>query len=130
MVGTTFPYQKLRLQVLGSGMAYAEVGSGDPLIFLHGNSSSSYLWRSIIPFVQDRGRCIAPDLIGMGDSDKLLESGPGAYTFSEHRRFLDSLLDQLGVADRVTFVVHDWGSAPCCSWRRSQNGPRCAAWER
>lgn len=116
MAGTTFPYQKQRAQVLGRGMAYAQVGSGDPLVFLHGNPSSSYLWRNIIPYMQDRGRCLAPDLIGMGDSDKLLESGSGAYTFAEHRRFLDALLDQLCVAERVTFVVHDWGSALAFDW--------------
>jgi haloalkane dehalogenase len=97
-------------------MAYVEIGSGDPIVFLHGNPTSSYLWRNILPRVQELGRCIAPDLIGMGDSEKLPNSGPGSYTFVEHRRYLDTLLDQLGVHQRVTFVVHDWGSALGFDW--------------
>jgi haloalkane dehalogenase len=97
-------------------MAYVEVGEGDPIVFLHGNPTSSYLWRNVIPHLRDAGRCIAPDLIGMGDSDKLPESGPTAYTFVEHRRYLDGLLDQLGVRERVTLVVHDWGSALGFDW--------------
>jgi haloalkane dehalogenase len=97
-------------------MAYVEVGSGDPIVLLHGNPTSSYLWRNVIPYLQDLGRCIAPDLIGMGDSDKLPSSRPGAYTFVEHRRYLDALLDRLDVSNRVTFVVHDWGSALGFDW--------------
>jgi len=97
-------------------MAYVEAGAGDPVIFLHGNPTSSYLWRNIIPHVQSLGRCIAPDLIGMGDSDKLPESGPERYTFAEHRGYLDGLLDALGVKRNVTFVVHDWGSALGFDW--------------
>ena len=99
-----------------SGSAPAREGQGDPLVFLHGNPTSSYLWRNIIPHVLELGRCIAPDLIGMGDSEKLPDSGPGAYTFVEHRRYLDALLDQLGVKERVTLVVHDWGSALGFDW--------------
>jgi haloalkane dehalogenase len=116
MISATFPYQKQYQQVLGRTMAYAEVGSGDPIVFLHGNPASSYLWRNIIPHLQEQGRCIAPDLIGMGDSEKLPDSGPGSYTFVEHRRYLDALLDLLGVHERVTFVVHDWGSALGFDW--------------
>ena len=97
-------------------MAYVEVGNGDPIVFLHGNPTSSYLWRNIIPCLVGLGRCIAPDLIGMGDSEKLPNSGPGFYTFVEHRRYLDELLDRLGVHERVTFVVHDWGSALGFDW--------------
>ena len=92
-------------------MAYVEVGEGDPIVLLHGNPTSSYLWRNVLPHLQQRGRCIAPDLIGMGDSDKLPDSGPGSYRFVEHRRYLDALLEALDVRERVTFVVHDWGSA-------------------
>ena len=116
MISATFPYQKKRQVVLGQEMAYVEVGSGDPIVFLHGNPTSSYLWRNIIPYVQEPGRCIAPDLIGMGDSDKLPNSGPNSYTFVEHRRYLDALLEALDVRERVTFVVHDWGSALGFDW--------------
>src|ERR1700674_2710461 len=89
--------RKQRLEVLGHTMAYVEVGVGDPIVLLHGNPTSSYLWRNIIPHLSEFGRCIAPDLIGMGDSDKLPDAGPTSYTFVEHRRFLDALLDRLGV---------------------------------
>lgn len=116
MISAAFPYQKKRQLVLGREMAYVEAGSGDPIVFLHGNPTSSYLWRNVIPHVQELGRCIAPDLIGMGDSEKLPESGPGSYTFVEHRRYLDALLSQLGVERRVTFVVQDWGAALGFDW--------------
>src|SRR3989442_5137899 len=116
MISATFPYQKKRQLVLGQEMAYVEVGNGDPIVFLHGNPTSSYLWRNIIPYLEGLGRCIAPDLIGMGDSDKLPNSGPNSYTFVEHRRYLDALLEALDVRERVTFVVHDWGSALGFDW--------------
>lgn len=103
-------------EVLGSRMAYVDVGSGDPFVFLHGNPTSSYLWRNVIPHLVPHGRCIAPDLIGMGDSAKLADSGPGSYRFVEHRRYLDALLEQLGVHERVTLVVHDWGSGLGFDW--------------
>jgi pimeloyl-ACP methyl ester carboxylesterase len=93
-----------------------EVGEGDPIVLLHGNPTSSYLWRNVLPHLQPRGRCIAPDLISMGDSDKLPDSGPGSYRFVEHRRYLDALLESLDVHERVTFVVHDWGSALGFDW--------------
>jgi haloalkane dehalogenase len=109
-------YPKKKAEVLGSKMAYVEVGQGDPIVFLHGNPTSSYLWRNVIPHVEKLGRCIAPDLIGMGDSDKLTPSGPQRYTFVEHRRYLDALLDQLGVKSNVTLVIHDWGSALGFDW--------------
>ncbi len=109
-------YPKRRVQVLGRSMAYVEVGSGDPIVLLHGNPTSSYLWRNVIPHLESLGRCIAPDLIGMGDSDKLEPSGPDRYRFVEHREYLDALLDALDVRDRVTLVVHDWGSALGFDW--------------
>src|SRR5882757_6751750 len=109
-------YQKQRRRVLGSEMAYVEVGEGDPIVLLHGNPTSSYLWRNVLPHLQPLGRCIAPDLIGMGDSDKLPNSGPGSYRFVEHRRYLDALLDALDVHERVIFVIHDWGSALGFDW--------------
>lgn len=116
MISAAFPYQKKHRVVLGLEMAYVDEGQGDPIVFLHGNPTSSYLWRNIIPYLEVLGRCIAPDLIGMGDSQKLPKSGPNSYTFVEHRRYLDALLEALGVNERVTFVVHDWGSALAFDW--------------
>ena len=118
MISATFPYQKKRRQVLGLEMAYVDEGQGEPIVFLHGNPTFSYIWRNILPHVQELGRIIAPDLIGMGDSQKLPDSGPGSYTFVEHRRYLDTLLEALGVRERATFVVHDWGSALAFDWAR------------
>jgi haloalkane dehalogenase len=115
-ISAAFPYQKQRRRVLDREMAYLEVGQGDPIVLLHGNPTSSYLWRNVIPHLQPLGRCIAPDLIGMGDSDKLPDSGPGSYRFVEHRRYLDALLGALDVRERVTFVIHDWGSALGFDW--------------
>jgi len=104
--------------VLGRRMAYVEGGEGRPIVLLHGNPTSSFLWRDVIPHLAPLGRCLAPDLIGMGDSDKLEPSGPDRYTFAEHRRFLEALLAELGVTGDVTFVVHDWGSALAFDWAR------------
>jgi haloalkane dehalogenase len=97
-------------------MAYVDEGSGDPIVLIHGNPTSSYLWRNITPHLSGLGRCVAPDLIGMGDSDKLKNSGPDSYTFVEHRMYLDALLEEIGVIENVTFVVHDWGSALGFDW--------------
>jgi haloalkane dehalogenase len=97
-------------------MAYVEVGQGDPIVLLHGNPTSSYLWRNVLPHLQPLGRCIAPDLIGMGDSEKLPDSGRDSYRFVEHRRYLDALLEALDVHERVTLVIHDWGSALGFDW--------------
>jgi haloalkane dehalogenase len=116
VISAEFPYQKQRRRVLGREMAYVDVGEGDPIVLLHGNPTSSYLWRNVLPHLQPRGRCIAPDLIGMGDSDKLPDSGPGSYRFVEHRRYLDALLETLDVRERVTLVIHDWGSALGFDW--------------
>jgi len=116
MISAAFPFQKQRRRILGREMAYVEVGKGDPIVLLHGNPTSSYLWRNVLPHLQPLGRCIAPDLIGMGDSDKLPNSGPDSYRFVEHRRYLDALLEALNVRKRVTFVVHDWGSALGFDW--------------
>ncbi len=103
-------------EVHGRKMAFVESGEGDPIVFLHGNPTSSYLWRNVIPHLQGLGRCIAPDLIGMGDSDKLDDSGPDRYTFVEHRAYLDELLNRLGITENVILVVHDWGSALGFDW--------------
>ncbi|MCL1588349.1 MAG: haloalkane dehalogenase [Actinomycetia bacterium] len=107
---------KHSIEIGGLTMAYEEVGEGDPIVFLHGNPTSSYLWRNIIPHLADSYRCIAPDLIGMGDSDKLPDSGPDSYTFVEHRGYLDALLDSLDLGDRVALVIHDWGSGLGFDW--------------
>jgi haloalkane dehalogenase len=116
MISAAFPYQKQRKTVLDREMAYVEVGEGDPIVLLHGNPTSSYLWRNVVPHLQTLGRVIVPDLIGMGDSDKLPDSGPDSYTFVEHRRYLGALLEALGVNERVTLVIHDWGSALGFDW--------------
>ncbi|CAN0276707.1 unnamed protein product [Discosporangium mesarthrocarpum] len=105
-------------EINGRRMAWAEMGDpdGDAIIFLHGNPTSSYLWRNIMPHLAGFGRCIAPDLIGMGDSDKLPDSGPDRYRYVEHRDYLFALLDRLDLGDRVTLVIHDWGSALGFDW--------------
>jgi haloalkane dehalogenase len=113
---TTPPLAKKKIDVLGHEMAYHERGSGDPIVLLHGNPTSSYLWRDVVPALEGSGRCIVPDLIGMGDSQKLADSGPGAYRFVEHRKFLDALLEALDVRENVTWVIHDWGSALGFDW--------------
>jgi haloalkane dehalogenase len=107
---------KKSVEVRGKRMSYVECGEGDPILFLHGNPTSSYLWRNVMPHLQDQGRCLAPDLIGMGDSEKLDDPGPDSYRFVEHREYLDALLDALGVDGNVTLVVHDWGSALGFDW--------------
>ncbi len=109
-------YEKQRATVDDLSLAYVEVGTGDPIVFLHGNPTSSFLWRNVIPHLEGLGRCIAPDLIGHGDSDKLAESGPDAYRYVQHRHYLFGLLDQLGVSEKATFVIHDWGSALGFDW--------------
>jgi haloalkane dehalogenase len=107
---------KQRVRVLGKQMAYVDVGEGDPIVFLHGNPTSSYLWRNVIPHLEGLGRCLAPDLIGMGDSEKLEPSGPDRYRFVEHREFLDAFLEAVGVRENVHLVVHDWGSVLGFDW--------------
>jgi len=116
MISELMPYKKQFLTVFDRAMAYIDTGQGDPIVFLHGNPTSSYLRRNILPYLQREGRCLAPDLIGMGDSEKLPASAPGSYTFLEHRRYLDALLAALGVERNVTFVLHDWGSALGFDW--------------
>lgn len=116
MIRAAFPYEKQSIPILGHRMAYVDEGQGDPIVFLHGNPTFSYIWRNVIPHVQGLGRCIAPDLIGMGDSEKLPDSGPGSYSFFEHRRYLDALLDALDVHQQVTIVVNDLGGLLGFDW--------------
>lgn len=103
-------------------MAYFDTGPLDgsdrTIVFLHGNPTSSYLWRNVVPHVWHLGRVVAPDLIGQGDSDKLDDPGPDSYTFVEHRAWLDALLDRLEIGDEIVFVIHDWGSALGFDWSR------------
>ena len=105
-------YERRRTPILDSFMSYVEVGIGAPIVFLHGNPTSSYLWRNIIPHLTGMGRCLAPDLIGMGRSGK---APNGSYRFVDHVRYLDAWFDALGVRD-ATLVVHDWGSALGFHW--------------
>lgn len=113
---STAELPKKSIEVNGKRMAYVEMGHGDPIVFQHGNPTSSYLWRNIMPPLADSGRCIAVDLIGMGDSDKLDDPGPDSYRYVEHRDYLFAAWERLGVTDNVTLVVHDWGSALGFDW--------------
>ncbi len=112
----TTPLAKSFASVNGKQLAYHERGSGDAIVFLHGNPTSSYLWRNVVPHVEHLGRVIVPDLIGQGDSDKLDDTGPDSYRFVEHRAYLDGLLTELDIGDAVTLVIHDWGSALGFDW--------------
>jgi haloalkane dehalogenase len=111
------PLSKKTVTVLGRRMAYHERGEGRPILFLHGNPTSSYLWRDVIAELEGQGRLIAPDLIGMGDSEKLPGVGPDTYRFTTHRNFLDGLIAAVLRPDEgVVLVVHDWGSALGFDW--------------
>ena len=104
------------ITVKGLKMAYQEEGEGAPIVFLHGNPTSSYLWRNVVPHLKGLGRCLVPDLIGMGESDPLPESGPGSYRFTEHAGFLEELLQKLEVEKDAILVGHDWGGALLFHW--------------
>src|SRR5467141_5291051 len=99
------------LEIKGRRMAYIDEGEGAPIVFAHGNPTSSYLWRNVMPACRGLGRLIACDLIGMGDSDKLAPSGPDRYTYAEQREYLFALWDKLDLGANIVLVVHDWGSA-------------------
>ena len=118
MSGQFDPLKKTETSVLGSKMAYAEHGNGDPIVFLHGNPTSSYLWRTVIPELGEMGRCIAPDLVGMGDSAKV----EGKYRFQDHAQYLEAFLEAVGVDSQVTLVVHDWGGPLGFDWGRRHSG--------
>lgn len=105
-ISADFPFESKYLEVLGSKMHYIDIGQGEPILFLHGNPTSSYLWRNIIPYLTKDTRCIAVDLIGMGKSDK-----PNiGYSFKEHYQYIEKFIEQLGLKN-ITLVIHDWGSA-------------------
>ncbi|MBV7327255.1 haloalkane dehalogenase [Chloroflexi bacterium TSY] len=104
-ISAEIPYETQFVEVNGSQMAYVEAGEGDPILFLHGNPTSKYLWRNIMPWLENQGRVIAPDLIGMGESDK-----PDiGYTFAEHSEYIDGFIEALAL-ENITLVIHDWGS--------------------
>ncbi|GAP65071.1 haloalkane dehalogenase [Mizugakiibacter sediminis] len=113
------PHPRKRVAVLDSEISYVDVGVGDPIVFLHGNPTSSYLWRNVIPHVVAQGRCLAPDLVGMGRSGKAPD---GRYRFADHVRYLDAWFDALGLDRNVVLVLHDWGSA--LGFHRAQRFPR------
>ncbi|TYP83794.1 haloalkane dehalogenase [Blastococcus xanthinilyticus] len=110
------PFPRTRIPVKDAEMAYVDVGTGESIVFLHGNPTSSYLWRNVIPHVQHLGRCIAPDLIGMGESAKLPDPGAGTYDFATHAGYLEEFLDGVFAGDRITLVLHDWGSGLGFDW--------------
>ena len=112
-------YERKRVAVLDTEMAYVEAGEGDPVVFLHGNPTSSYLWRNVIPHVEPQARCLAPDLVGMGDSGKPPD---GSYRFFDHARYLDVWFETLGLTDNVTLVGHDWGGALGFYWAQRNPG--------
>ena len=121
---STSPFaEKKFADILGRRMAYIDEGEGDAIVFQHGNPTSSYLWRNVMPHCKGLGRLIACDLIGMGDSEKLPESGPGRYTYAEQREYLFALWEHLGLGGAVVFVIHDWGSALGFDWAH-QNSDR------
>jgi haloalkane dehalogenase len=105
-------YERHRIAFLETEISYADTGAGEPVVFLHGNPTSSYLWRNVIPHVEGLGRCLAPDLVGMGDSGAAPD---GSYRFVDHARYLDAWFEALGLTN-VTLVVHDWGSALGFYW--------------
>jgi haloalkane dehalogenase len=113
------PYPRRRARVLDTEMAYVDTGRGDPVVFLHGNPTSSYLWRNVIPHVEPEGRCLAPDLCGMGESGK---APAGSYRFVDHARYLDAWFDAVGLGSGLTLVMHDWGSALGFHWARRHPG--------
>ena len=114
---STAPYGEMKYAtVKGKRMAYVEQGTGDAIVFQHGNPTSSYLWRNIMPHCAGLGRLIACDLIGMGGSDKLENSGSNSYSYFEQRDYLDALWEQLGLGSNIVFVIHDWGSALGFDW--------------
>lgn len=120
MISAEMPFEKRYEQVNGKRLAFVDEGAGEPIVFLHGNPTSSYLWRNVIPELKELGRIIAPDLIGQGDSEKLPASdGPGRYTFQVVYDYLAGLLAALGVERNVTLVLHDWGSALGFHWAKN-----------
>jgi haloalkane dehalogenase len=102
------PHPRRRVRVLDAEISYVDTGNGDPVVFLHGNPTYSYLWRNVIPHLSELGRCLAPDMVGMGHSGK---SPSQAYRFTDQAAYLDAWFEALGLTKDVILAVHDWGSA-------------------
>ena len=107
---------KKKISIDGKEIAYHQQGSGEPIVFLHGNPTSSYLWRNITPYLHDQASCISMDLIGMGDSDKLDNPDTNSYRFEEHFYYVEKAIKALTNNEKITLVVHDWGSALGFHW--------------
>jgi haloalkane dehalogenase len=120
MISESMNYEKKFANVQGRQIAYVEVGAGDPIVLLHGNPTSSFLWRNVIPELEGSGRVIVPDLIGQGDSEKLPASdGPDRYSFAVAYHYLDGLLQEIGANQKVLLVIHDWGSGLGFHWAKN-----------
>ena len=122
MISAAMPYSKKKIDVNGYNMAVVDEGEGDPIVFLHGNATSSYMWRNIMPHLKGLGRLIAIDNIGQGDSDKLKHTGDHSYAIAEHQIYIDGVLDALNVTDNVTLIMHDWGGPMGIDWARRHEG--------
>jgi len=119
MISASMPYGKCFKSIKGKNIAYIDVGDGAPIVLLHGNPTSSYLWRNVVPHLEGIGRVIVPDLIGHGDSEKLPDSeGPERYSFEITYEYLAGLLEELNITEDVTLVIHDWGSALGFHWAK------------
>jgi haloalkane dehalogenase len=114
-IAATDPYPRKRARILDTEMAYVDIGRGDAVVFLHGNPTSSYLWRNILRHAEPESRCLAPDLVGMGESGK---APAGSYRFVDHARYLDAWFEAVGLGNAITLVMHDWGSALGFHWAR------------
>jgi haloalkane dehalogenase len=121
MIDSKLHYSKKSIMVKDRKMAFIEVGRGDPIVFIHGNANSAYMWRNILPYMEDLGRLIAIDNIGQGDSDKLPDSGPGSYTLAEHQVYINGIMEALDINKNVTLVMHDWGGPLGLTWARSHS---------
>lgn len=120
MISAAFPYEKQFQDVNGKRIAYVDFGEGDPIVLLHGNPTSSYLWRNVIPELEGSGRILVPDLIGQGDSEKLpAAAGADRYSFLVAYEYLAGLLEKLGITRNVSLVIHDWGSGLGFHWARN-----------
>ncbi|MDP6181752.1 MAG: haloalkane dehalogenase [SAR86 cluster bacterium] len=104
-------YTKKFTEVNGKKMAYIDEGSGDTVLFLHGNPTSSFLWRNIAPYLEDTNRVVIPDLIGMGDSEKMDGENNPSYKYHGQYEYLTGLMDNLELGNSINLVIHDWGSA-------------------
>ena len=119
-IDSEMKYEKHRVTVHGKSMAYVDTGGDDdPIVFFHGNITSSYMWRNIMPHVENQARCIAIDNIGQGDSEKLDNAGPGSYRLTEHQTYIDGFMEALGIGKNVTLMMHDWGAQLGLTWARN-----------